>query len=49
MAKGHRRPKDYERAGPELGKGNNWYHPEPPVLTKKDIMRKMVQNNKGKR
>lgn len=48
MSKG-KRAKDYERAGPELGKGRNYYRPRPPVLSKKDIMRKMIQDNKSKR
>lgn len=47
MSKG-KRQKDYERAGPELGRGNNWYRPEVPKLRKKDLLRKMIQENKGK-
>lgn len=48
MSKG-KRTKDYERAGPELGKSRDWYRPVPPTLSKKDIMRKMIQDSKSKR
>lgn len=44
MAKG-KRQKTYESGGQQIGNGP-WYNPKPPKLSKKDQLRKMIQDNK---